>query len=680
MSNSSKYQMTINLNVLNHLGINLYSNIPAVLSEVVANSWDADATEVDIQIETGKITITDNGDGMARDDINKKYLMVGYKRRKGHENEKTLKGRDVMGRKGIGKLSLFSIANIIKVESVTKEERNGFEMSVKEIEDLINQDEDQDEQTPYKQTPYIPHALSENDITFNQRGTQIVLTELKKRVTQTPSALQKRLARRFSVIGTDDFKVTINGKNVEVTDRDYFHKIQYLWHFGDKSEEYVELCKRRKPYQLENEGIRDSNIESVNEDGSVDKIGSVKGWLGTVREPKDLKDKDGDNLNRIVIMVRGKLAHENMLEDFPEARIYTKYLIGEIHADFLDVDSQPDIATSNRQEIIKDDRRYKALQRWVEGELKNIRNQWTGLRYKAAIEDVRQIPAIADWLDGLREDIRRLAHDMFGKINQHILNDEKDRVDLYKQSIFMFEKLRYKGLLERLDKISAENIPALTEIFGSLDEIEAYLYYEIVQERLRIIGKLHKHVADNDKEKVIQEYVYDHLWLLDSSWDRVAESPLMEENVKNAFSDIDARGAGLTDDELSGRVDIQYRMTTGKHVIIELKKADRKLDQYDLLKQVVKYRDALQKLIAATGRREPVEVICLVGRPLTQWVDLESEEHSRRIMAQDNVSVVLYDQLIEDAYQNYKAYLQKNLEAGRIYNIVQSIERDLNDN
>ena len=45
-----KYKMSIDFNVLNHLGINLYSNIPAVLSEVVANSYDADATEVNIDI------------------------------------------------------------------------------------------------------------------------------------------------------------------------------------------------------------------------------------------------------------------------------------------------------------------------------------------------------------------------------------------------------------------------------------------------------------------------------------------------------------------------------------------------------------------------------------------------------------------------------------------------------
>ena len=76
-----KYKMSLTLNVLNHLGINLYSNVPAVLSEVVANSWDADASEVNIKIKDGSITITDDGDGMDENDINKKYLAVGYKKR-----------------------------------------------------------------------------------------------------------------------------------------------------------------------------------------------------------------------------------------------------------------------------------------------------------------------------------------------------------------------------------------------------------------------------------------------------------------------------------------------------------------------------------------------------------------------------------------------------------------------
>ena len=51
MAGSPKYELTIDLNILNHLGLNLYSNIPAVVSEVVANSWDADASHVEIHID-----------------------------------------------------------------------------------------------------------------------------------------------------------------------------------------------------------------------------------------------------------------------------------------------------------------------------------------------------------------------------------------------------------------------------------------------------------------------------------------------------------------------------------------------------------------------------------------------------------------------------------------------------
>ena len=33
-----QYRMKVSLNIIEHLGINLYSNLPAVLSEIVANS------------------------------------------------------------------------------------------------------------------------------------------------------------------------------------------------------------------------------------------------------------------------------------------------------------------------------------------------------------------------------------------------------------------------------------------------------------------------------------------------------------------------------------------------------------------------------------------------------------------------------------------------------------------
>jgi hypothetical protein len=48
MAGNDHYRMTVDLNVLDHLGINLYSNIAAVLTEAVANAWDADAVNVEI--------------------------------------------------------------------------------------------------------------------------------------------------------------------------------------------------------------------------------------------------------------------------------------------------------------------------------------------------------------------------------------------------------------------------------------------------------------------------------------------------------------------------------------------------------------------------------------------------------------------------------------------------------
>jgi len=111
------FRMTISLNVLRHLGINLYSNAPAVLTEVVANAWDADASEVRIELSKERIVIQDNGSGMNSEDFNARYLKVGYAKRDA-EPELTPKYlRLPMGRKGIGKLSLFSIADTVEVQS-----------------------------------------------------------------------------------------------------------------------------------------------------------------------------------------------------------------------------------------------------------------------------------------------------------------------------------------------------------------------------------------------------------------------------------------------------------------------------------------------------------------------------------------------------------------------------------
>ncbi|MCX6008907.1 MAG: hypothetical protein NTW48_02515, partial [Chloroflexi bacterium] len=101
-----------------------------------------------------------------------------------------------------------------------------------------------------------------------------------------------------------------DGSPIGIADRDYFHKLQYLWHYGQGSEKYVSYCRKGKLK------------ESTKRPNNIGKNGyEVSGWIGSVMKSGDLKDALGDNLNKIVIMVRGKLAQEDILEDFVEGGI-----------------------------------------------------------------------------------------------------------------------------------------------------------------------------------------------------------------------------------------------------------------------------------------------------------------------------------------------------------------------
>jgi HSP90 family molecular chaperone len=136
--------MRISLNALEHLGMNLYSNVPAVLSEIVANSWDADAENVNVTIDKLQetIIIEDDGIGMSRDDVIDHFLTVGFKRRVTSGVVTPIKKRKPMGRKGIGKLSSFSIAGIVEVYTVKDGERTAFRMDRDAIKTRISANDD----------------------------------------------------------------------------------------------------------------------------------------------------------------------------------------------------------------------------------------------------------------------------------------------------------------------------------------------------------------------------------------------------------------------------------------------------------------------------------------------------------------------------------------------------------
>lgn len=346
----SKFRMSINLQVLNHLGLNLYSNTSAVLSEVVANAWDADATEVRIKIDKDCISISDNGIGMSLEDINCKYLTVGYQKRSESGLSPKLK-RPVMGRKGIGKLSLFSIANIVEVYSKKDSELNGFKIDTDSLKNAIKTND-----------TYYPSEISTDGITFKENGTLIVLNNLKKKRTSSLATyLRQRLARRFGIIGEkNNFKVFINDDEITISDRNYLPKAQCVWMYlpEEGKEEYKrDLLSQTKEGKIKLEKERPS-VLTIGEDKY-----RVTGWIATCSEPNELEDDE--NLNRIVIMVRGKMAKEDIFSEIGTTALYSKYIFGELSADFLDLDEESDITTSSRQDFFEDDERYISLKEFV---------------------------------------------------------------------------------------------------------------------------------------------------------------------------------------------------------------------------------------------------------------------------------------------------------------------------
>jgi hypothetical protein len=76
------FRFDVDVNVINHLGVGLYSSTPAALTELVANAWDADAKEVTIDIDplAGSIVIQDDGHGMTPDEIQRNTEKVPERR------------------------------------------------------------------------------------------------------------------------------------------------------------------------------------------------------------------------------------------------------------------------------------------------------------------------------------------------------------------------------------------------------------------------------------------------------------------------------------------------------------------------------------------------------------------------------------------------------------------------
>ncbi|MEJ7559852.1 MAG: ATP-binding protein [Pedobacter sp.] len=182
---------------------NLVTQPEVALTELVANAWDAGATEVDIFIpeERGQLlTIIDNGAGLTKDEFYNRWMKLSYNRLK-HQGKMVefptgvnLK-RFAYGRNGIGRHGLLCFNNEYKV--ITN--KNGIESTFM----LTTQSEDQ---------PFI--AKSENLKKSVKAGTRLEVV-VQKNLPVISTILQE-ISARF--LHDPKFIVSINKQTIDLED------------------------------------------------------------------------------------------------------------------------------------------------------------------------------------------------------------------------------------------------------------------------------------------------------------------------------------------------------------------------------------------------------------------------------------------------------------------------------
>lgn len=667
---SELFKFSLDLNVLNHLGLGLYSSTPAVLTEIIANAYDADATNVQISLdsENGTITIVDDGHGMTAEDVREKFLTVGYARRD-YSPTSTSGTRRVMGRKGIGKLAMFSLANIVELTTKTKD---GSLIAVKvDVEELKSCIQNKQE--------YPLENITPSDLLVASSGTILKLTALNKTIKSIEENLKQRLSRRFSVIGSNSqtpFNIVVNNNQLTLADRGFHHDVQFFWSFGgEEATANLALCDS---LAIDTETKAKRIMELSNQIGSPKPEGgllNVRGYIASVKKPRQLKGQDS-NINQISIFANGRVFQEDVLPDLSNSDHFNNYLVGEIHADFLDQDNV-DRATASREAIKRSDPFYMALTNHLKKSMKEVSDAWDKWRKEIGYENLPdKNPAVEQWLNTLSDKRdRNIAEKLIMSIyNVRFAGDDsenkKRKQDLYRSTIVGFEKLKARQNLDRLSNVHDVLSHEFQIIFQNINDMEETYYWDITTSRLEIIKKFEKIVKDKALEKVAQEYLFNNLWLLDPTWDRVSDA-VTEKVLTAELKKIDPAAEG------GARLDIAYRTSAGRQIVIELKRPGlTNIDFYKLLPQVTKYRKAIAQYIREhpdffPGMRSdslPIEICILLEIDITQG-DEDMKNHLKAAQAR----IITYEGLIQNSLRIYEHYTQAHQKVSLINDLVKKI-------
>jgi uncharacterized protein (TIGR02391 family) len=378
--------MSFDPKTVEHLGIKMYSQLPNAIAELIANSYDACASEVFIYLlDNGvskKIIVSDNGDGMTFEEVNNKFLVIGRNRREDSDDISFCK-RIATGKKGLGKLAFFGIGETITIETCKNREKTTFILDWNELIHTTGE-------------PYKPRYKIDN-CQKDEKGTTITLSNLKRKSSFDSIGLSKNLAKLFNF--PDKFIVFLQLNK----------------------EEIIEITNKLK-YEGINEEFEWSLPEWLDEKGLIhyQNYKKIKGKIITTEKPL----KPG--LRGITLFANGRMVNKAEFFGSSESSHFFSYTTGWLDIDFVDNWKQ-DVISTNRQSLDWENPKTSELRIFLTKILIEIHKNWREKRKEKRREHIKETTRInvSDWLDKVPDKIRSKLDSLLKSIDDSELTSSE---------------------------------------------------------------------------------------------------------------------------------------------------------------------------------------------------------------------------------------------------------------
>jgi hypothetical protein len=616
-TNTEELKMSFDPNIINQLGLQMYSTLPPIIAELIANSYDAEAEHVKLYLfdnDEKKIIIDDDGHGMPFHELNPKFLAVGRNRRKYEGGEKSENGkRYVIGKKGLGKLACFGIAKNILVETIREYKLTSFEL-----------DWDKLEKQGRDEGKYNPKLIRKEIKVENEKGTRITLTNISRKSLFDPTALASSLVKSFQIFNEEDFEVEIFYNDTPIEKSPLKNELRY-----EGIDEFM-----RWEFPL-----------------SYEKVSSEYGYRSEISgiilasKEKTIPSK----MRGIALFSRGKLVNDYSFYDVKATSHGYSYITGWLNVDFIE-NFKNDVISTNRQSLIWELEETSDLKEYLQKVIRAFFNKQKEEKKQEKLRKVKEQTGIdlVDWISNLPKHERKLAQ----KITDSIIDAEglefSKSVELVKYTRDSFQFEAFKELARDIDETGFEQPEKIIELFKEWEIIESRELYRIAQVRLETIQKFETHINQNSREvPELHNFLKQFPWILDprimNFKDEQTYSKLLKENFKE--DDLE---------ESDRRIDFLCQDFAESFFIIELKRPKKVIGKNEL-DQAIEYVAFIKKHF---GNEFGKNVYCyIIGEKIA---NTEYVQTIAKALRNDKVVYVKpYSELLKNARNYHQEFIDK---------------------